>query len=269
MINKQSVSSTLYLPLVGNIYTSKNFKELLFDEKALELEKHIPPNTIENINNEYSYLASASRYYNMDLEIKSFIKQHGNCNIINIGAGLDTSFYRIKSDQATFYEIDLEPVIAERNKLIPEQERDIYISCSFLEVDTWLQSIKDSNLPTLLVISGVFYYFKKEVIADFFKNIKNKFTYLEAIFDCNSQQALKISNYYVKKTGNHNAPMYFYIDDIDAYLQSLDVDVVLLEEYMAYRYARKILQGTSVKTKVNMLISDWFKMFRMEHVRIN
>lgn len=125
MIDTQSISNTLYVPLIGNRYTSKNFKELLFDEKALELEKRIPHNNIGEISSEYYYLASASRYYNMDLEIKSFINKHPKCNIVNIGAGLDTSFYRIKSDTAVFYEIDLELVIAERRTLMPEQGRYI------------------------------------------------------------------------------------------------------------------------------------------------
>ncbi|MDP8162327.1 class I SAM-dependent methyltransferase [Pasteurella skyensis] len=268
MIEKQSISNTLYIPLIGNIYTSKNFKELLFDEKALELEKIIPQNNIKEISDEYYYLASASRYYNMDLEIKSFIKKYPKCNIVNIGAGLDTSFYRIKSDTAVFYEIDLPPVINERRQVIPEQEKDIYIECSFLDVDKWIQEIKQKELPTLLIISGVFYYFKEKDIADFFTNIKNKFTHLEAVFDCNSQTALKGSNRYVKKTGN-NAPMYFYINDIKTYLNQLGMDITLINEYMMYYHSRKILKRTSLKTKIVMFISDLFKMVKIEHIKIN
>lgn len=272
MIKKQSVSSTLYVPLIGNIYTSKNFKKLLFDQKAIDLEKKIPQNTandIEEISNEYYYLASASRYYNMDLEIKNFIERNGKCNIVNVGAGLDTSFYRVKSDTAIFYEIDLEPVISERRQLMQEQKNDIYIECSFLEVDEWLKSIKNKKLPTLLIFSGIFYYFKEETINDFFKQIKNKFISLEAVFDCNSKTALKISNRYVKKTGNKNAPMYFYIDDINAYLKQLDLDVTLINEYMMYHHSRKILKGTSFGTKIKMIISDFFKMVKIEHIKIN
>lgn len=269
MIQTQSVSSTLYVPLMGNIYTSKHFKELLFDEKALELESAIPQNNIDIINNEYYYLASASRYYNMDLEIKTFIQQHPKCNIINIGAGLDTSFYRVKSSTATFYEMDLPPVMAERAKLLPEREKDIYIECSFLDVDQWLKSIKDPNLPSLLVISGVFYYFKRKEIDRFFFQIKNKFNYLDAVFDCNNQTALKISNRYVRKTGNKNAPMYFYINNIHTYLKQLNLDIQLLKEYMFYHYSRKLLNRTSLATKIKMTVSDLFKMVKMEHLKIN
>ncbi|PIE80453.1 MAG: conjugal transfer protein [Chloroflexi bacterium] len=269
MIKTHSVSNTLYIPLTGNIYASKKFPELLFDEKALELEQAIPQANTNTIHNEYYYLAAASRYYNMDVEVKNFIKKHQKCNIVNIGAGLDTSYYRIKSNTATFYEIDLPPVIAERRKLMPAQENDIYIDGSFLDVEQWVKHIKDKTLPTLLIISGVFYYFKEEDVDKFFLQIKNKFSLLEAVFDCNNQMALKISNRYVKKTGNKSAPMYFYINSINAYLKHLNLDIKLVKEYMMYHYSKKILKRTSFKTKIRMTVSDLFKMVKIEHIKIN
>ncbi|PIE57586.1 MAG: conjugal transfer protein [Desulfobulbus propionicus] len=269
MIKKQSVSNTLYIPLAGNIYTSKHFQELLFDEKALELEERIPQGNTNKRDNEYYYLASASRYYNMDLEIKYFILKHQKCNIINIGSGLDTSYYRINSQTATFYEIDLSPVIAERKRLIPEQKNDIYIEGSFLDVDKWTKSIKDKTIPTLIVISGVLYYFKKNKIDNFFVQIKNKFSLLEAVFDCNNKIALIISNRYVRKTGNKNAPMFFYINSINTYLKYLNHDIKLIKEYMMYHHTKKILKKTSFSTRFKMAVSDLFKMVKIEHIRIN
>ncbi|PIE79928.1 MAG: conjugal transfer protein [Chloroflexi bacterium] len=269
MIETQSVNSTLYLPLIGNIYTSRKFRELLFDEKALQLEKEVPLNISQKTGSEYFYLAAASRYYNMDLEIKSFIQKNQKCNVINIGAGLDTSYYRIKSGIATFYEIDLPPVIAERKRLIPEQENDIYISCSFLNVEEWANKIKDKDIPTLLIISGVFYYFKKEDIDKFFFQVKDKFVSSEAVFDCNSKKALSVSNTLVKRTGNENAPMYFYINDINSYLKHLNLDIKLIKEYQMYHYSRRILQRVSIMTRIMMFVSDLFKMFKVEHIKIN
>ncbi len=269
MIETQGISSTLYLPLVGNIYTSKKFQELLCDKKALELEKEVPKNLLLEKCDEYFCLAASSRYYNMDLEIKSFIEKYEKCNIVNIGAGLDTSYYRVRSKTAVFYELDLPSVIAERKRLIPEQENDIYISCSFFDVEEWFEKIKNKNIPTLLIISGVFYYFKKEDVYEFFFRIKNKFVSLEAVFDCNSKIALKISNKLVKRTGNKGAPMFFYINKIDEYLRELNLDVKLVKEYQMYHYSKKILQNISIKTRTLMILSDFFKMCRIEHIKIN
>lgn len=269
MIEKQSVSNTLYIPLLGNIYTSKYFKELLYDKKALSLEKDVLKDLPDTLHEEYFYLASASRYYNMDVEIKSFIKKYPKCNIINLGAGLDTTYYRIKSDTAIFYELDLKDVIDERKKLIQEQENDIYIEGSFLNVDEWIRDIKDKNLPTLLIASGLFHYFKFQEIEMFLKRVKCRFTLLELVFDCCSKRALSISNRYVKKMGNDNAKMYFYINNVDTYLKQLDLDIGLVEEYGMYKYARKILKNISFKTRLSMVFSDFFKMVKILHVKIN
>ncbi|PIE51396.1 conjugal transfer protein [Candidatus Fermentibacteria bacterium] len=269
MIERQSVSNTLYVPLAGNVYTSRNFKELLYDEKALELEKSMLKDDIQVLNEEYYYLASSSRYYNMDLEIQSFIKEHGFCNIVNIGAGLDTSYYRTGSSEATFYEIDLPAVIEERSRLMAEQENDVYIACSFLNVDEWVKLIKNRELPTLLIFSGVFYYFREEVINQFFREIKNKFSFCEAVFDCNSRIALRISNRYVRKTGNKSAPMYFYVDNINSYLKKLNLNITSIKEYMMFKYSRKILKRASIGTKIKMCVSDMFRMVKIEHIRIN
>lgn len=269
MIESQSVSSTLYVPLIGNIYTSKNFKQLLYDKKALALESSIPDIGIAEASSQYAYLASASRYYNIDKEIKSFIEKYPNCNIVNLGAGLDTSYYRIASKTAVFYEIDLPPVIKERRKILPEQANDRYISHSFLDVNDWVGEIEEINKPTLLIMGGLFHYFKNEEVSCFFRQIKNKLSVCEAVFDCVSRKGLNISNKYVKKTGNHNAEMHFYIDDINIYLASLNLNITLMEEYMMFRDARQIVKNdVSLKTNLSMWWSDRFKMVKMEHLRM-
>lgn len=93
----QGIEDTLYIPLLGRIYVSKNLPELLYDKKALELEKHIPSDKINANNNEYIYIAGANRYYVLDKEVRQFIGKHKNANIVNLGAGLETMYQRIFS----------------------------------------------------------------------------------------------------------------------------------------------------------------------------
>lgn len=270
-IRNNSVIKTLYLPLLGNIYASKHFRELIYDSKALELEASIPVEidlkTIAKAQSEYSYLASATRYYNMDLEIKDFIKRHSNCNIINIGAGLDTSYFRINNTNAIFYEIDLDSVIEERKKLFFKQRNQINISSSFLDINTWIQYIQDRALPTLFIASGLFYFFSRTQIQDFLCEVREKFNYLELVFDCNSKKALSISNTYLQKTGNFDAEMYFYINEIEEFLSETHKDISLIKEYMMFTHSKKILADKiSLKTKIRMYKSDFFKRIKMEHL---
>lgn len=107
----KGVVDTLYIPLTARINISKRFPDFFYDEKALELEKELPDDSIERNSGEYFYMASVCRYKVTDDMIRKFIKSHDRCNIINLGAGLETAYYRIKPAKALFYEMDLPEVI--------------------------------------------------------------------------------------------------------------------------------------------------------------
>ena len=90
-----TVESTLFVPMLGRIYTSENFPNILYDEKALELKEKLPKEvTDDNTQNQYTYLASASRSVNMDRYIKNFLKRQPEGVIVQLGCGLETAFNR-------------------------------------------------------------------------------------------------------------------------------------------------------------------------------
>ena len=62
----EGVADTLYIPLAARVYVSKNFPEYFFDPKSLELEPAIPGESIQKGSNEYTMIASAARYHNLD-----------------------------------------------------------------------------------------------------------------------------------------------------------------------------------------------------------
>ena len=93
------VADTMLIPMAARIYVSKRFPEYFYDRTALELEEKIPAKTLEkiwNTSSEYTMLASVARYYNFDRMIKKFLAQHEKCNIVNLGAGLETAIFRLK-----------------------------------------------------------------------------------------------------------------------------------------------------------------------------
>lgn len=107
----KGVEDTLYIPLTARIYASKKFPKFFYDEKALSLEKYIPANDIDENTTEYFYMASVCRQYTIDQKIKKFLEKNGLCNVVFLGAGLETSFNRIGNDKANFYQVDLPNVI--------------------------------------------------------------------------------------------------------------------------------------------------------------
>ncbi|EPS50207.1 O-methyltransferase domain-containing protein [Clostridium botulinum A1 str. CFSAN002368] len=76
-----------------------------------------------------------------DDAIKNFISKYPNSSIVNLGAGLDTTFFRVDNENLNWYNIDLPDVIELRKKLLPESDREKCIAKSFLDI-SWFNDIK-------------------------------------------------------------------------------------------------------------------------------
>ena len=48
------------------------------------------------------------------------IRKHGPCNILYLGTGLETAYYRLGEKTAVFYEVDLPQVIDARRAVLGE-----------------------------------------------------------------------------------------------------------------------------------------------------
>ena len=76
MSKLQGVPDTLYIPLAARIYMSERFPEYFYDEKVLSLKAEFPDSSIQKKSSEYTQIASAARYYNVDKMVENFLKQH-------------------------------------------------------------------------------------------------------------------------------------------------------------------------------------------------
>jgi O-methyltransferase involved in polyketide biosynthesis len=90
---------------VARIFVLKKIPKYFYDESALSLEKYIPDQTILKKSSEYYLLESVARCFNIEEMSSAFIKTNGECNIVSLGASLDTFYYRLNVERPTFYEI--------------------------------------------------------------------------------------------------------------------------------------------------------------------
>ena len=121
------VEDTLFIPLIARVNISKKFPEYFLDEKALEMEDLIKNKQIEKKSSEYAMIASVARYYNLDKMAQKFIDDYEMCNIVNLGVGLETSYFRLDRKNSMFFEVDLPEVIELREKYIEVGENEKYI----------------------------------------------------------------------------------------------------------------------------------------------
>ena len=157
-IDLNNVEETLLIPLWGRAQLSREHNSLLNDAKALEI--------IEQIDYDFSKLDRRSvfrrdlwfviRAKQFDDEIKAYVAEHPRASIVNIGAGLDTTFYRVDNGSIHWCDLDLPNVIDIRKQLLPEPDRVTYIAKSLLD-PSWCKDVKHTEDGVFLMAAG--YYF--------------------------------------------------------------------------------------------------------------
>ena len=138
------------------------------------------------------------------------MENYNYTTVVNLGAGLDTTFFRVDNGKIKWYDLDLSNAIEFRNQLIPEGSRNKCISKSVLDF-SWFDDIEWSRENGIFFIAGGFvYYFKQEDLKELFNNIMLKFPGAEIIFDAISKFALRKFNQLAKKAGKEEA-VYFSV----------------------------------------------------------
>lgn len=256
MNKEEDVIKTLFIPLNARINISRKFPEYFYDGKALELDSNISQE-LKKGSFEYSNMASVARYYNLDKMVRIFLDNNKIGNVIFIGAGLETAYHRLNENyqdkKIKYYQIDLPEAIEARRSLLGEGKNEILIAGDMFQI-VWQKHL-DVSIPTLIVVSGVFQYFKEEKVLEFVNGLKNNFIEGELIFDATNEKGLKYANWFVKRTGNKDIKMYFYINDGEEFAKK--AAITLLEERTFFEDARKLLaKKLNILTKISMKMAD-------------
>ena len=265
----EGVANTLFVPLVARINISKQFPEYFYDEKALELEQYLPKDADKGAS-EYSNMASVARYFNMDKTVLEFAKRYTECNIVYLGAGLETAYDRlnekIERRMVHWYAADLPEVIEARKKVFGQRINETLIAGDMFKLE-WVKEM-DNSLPTLLIVSGVFQYFHEEEIVAFIKACGKVFSKGEILFDATSESGLKFTNWFIKRTGNASAIMYFGINDSKEFADKCGTQ--LLEEKTFFPDALQMLgKKLGFVTKVSMKVAEKKKQVIILRLKLN
>lgn len=263
-----TVESTLFVPMLGRIYASENFPNILYDEKTLALKEKLPKDIIESdAQTQYTYLASASRSANMDRYIRSFLDRKPEGVIVQLGCGLETAFSRNDNGGTKWYCVDLPDVIEYRKTLLAESKREIYIAADAFS-DLWLIQVREEigDAPVLVTASGLFYYFEENKVLSLLKRFLS-YGDIEVVFDAVNKGGMSmLRKKWMKKVGHENAKMFFYVDSAETLASKVGDNVCVLAEEKYYRYINK--KGLEFNTKISMLVSDLLSMVKMVHLKI-
>ncbi len=201
------VQETLMLPLWARARETDKDNPIVSDIHA--------KNIVESIDYDFTriekgHLADhqsvwAIRTYNFDNITKAFLADNSRAVVINIGAGLDTTFQRIDNGTVIWINIDLPDVVAMRQKLIqekliPDLEREITIAKSIFDF-TWIDDISrwTEGRSILFMAAGVLMYFNAREVEILFCKLAEIYPLSHLIFDSMSWLPAWGSNREIKK----------------------------------------------------------------------
>lgn len=194
------VQKTLLMPLWGRAKEYERVNPLIKDKYAFDLLNKLDYDfeSISRSFDEYYQVYWATRAYNIDCAIFKLLTSSPDATIINIGAGLDTTFQRVDNGRITWYDLDLPDTIKLRKELIPETERNLYISKSVSD-KSWFDEVKHSGSKVFFIASGVLCYFDKTSIQNLFFDLIDNFPESEIIFDLTSKIIVWLTNREIAK----------------------------------------------------------------------
>jgi O-methyltransferase involved in polyketide biosynthesis len=203
------VQETLLLPLLARAEESQWKESILRDEKARELIAQLDFDYQKAAKQvmETGILGLAVRGLKMDREITRFLATNPEGKVLNIGAGLDTAFYRCDNGRVRWYDLDLPDSMEVRRKLLPEaNERVTYIAKSMFDY-SWIDDIGDISEGLFIIIPGVLPYFKELEVREFFCHIAPRLPGAQVMFDATSNLGRLIIGRQIKKAGMPNASL--------------------------------------------------------------
>ncbi len=193
----------MLIPLWGRATYSRQYPEMLTDPSAEEIIAHLDHDfrPFARALGEYggiAYLVQARRF---DKSITAYLAEHPQATVVNLGAGLDTTFSRVDNGQIRWYDIDLPDAIAFRKRLIPETERSACLERSAFD-QSWFDEIAfDPARGIFIIAGGLLMYFDESEVRNLFTALAQRFPGGEIRFDTMPKLGIALVNRRLKGTG--------------------------------------------------------------------
>jgi O-methyltransferase involved in polyketide biosynthesis len=125
---------------------------------------------------------SALRAKMLDDRVRDFIGRHPDAVIVDLGAGLDSGFYRVAPlPTVDWYSVDLPGMTALRGEALPADPRSHSVPVSLAD-DHWPNDIP-ADRPTMLIADGLFAFLSEPVIVGILRRITDHFGSGELAFN--------------------------------------------------------------------------------------
>jgi O-methyltransferase involved in polyketide biosynthesis len=125
---------------------------------------------------------TALRAKMLDDRVRDFIERQPDAVVVDLGAGLDSGFYRVAPPPSVdWYSVDLPGITALRDEALPAAEHSHTVPVSLAD-EHWPDAIP-ADRPTMLIADGLFAFLAEPVIVGIFRRITDHFRSGELAFN--------------------------------------------------------------------------------------
>ena len=206
---------TLFLPLWGRWSFALQAGTAVHPvDKALLGRFPFERSAFERSMGNYGALAFGLRAQWFDARIRGFLHRFPECQVVNLGAGLDTIFERVDNERCSGISIDRPAVTALRRELLPANPRHTQVAASIHETE-WLTLVNHQN-PVVFLLSGVSMYLADEELRALFHRL-SRFPVAEVLFDAYSPAGVWLTNAMIRWTGLTEVPVRWGVRDLERF----------------------------------------------------
>jgi O-methyltransferase involved in polyketide biosynthesis len=272
-INLGPIQETLLLPLWARAKETEKEKPIIRDLNARDIISSIDYDFSkieaepEIANNQQ--LMWAIRAFNFDAIVSKFLNQYEKVIVINIGAGLDTTFQRVDNGSVLWINIDLPDVAALRIKLIPNSTREITIGKSIFDfswIDDILHLTKQSTI--LFIAAGVLFYFDRIEVKTLFNKLNSAYPKAHFVFDAISSKSwVTLTNWAImRKSGlRSEVRLRWYLNKASKLSNWID-NIKVIDEYSMFSRI-PLMEGLSKKLNRDLMIAKHINIYNIFHIQ--
>ena len=201
-VKLSGMPQSMLLCLWGRAQVSKEYSSLFYDAKAAELVEKIDYDNLAAdeplqdlvlsflriLTKLPEFCLMMLRAWQFDEKARKYIAAHPRASVVNLGAGLDTTFYRVDNGLIHWYDLDLPAVIDVRRELLPEPDRVTYIGKSIFD-PSWCKDINTEG-GVFMMAGGVLSWFEEPQVRQFFLMLADNFPDGEIVFNVSRPEHL-------------------------------------------------------------------------------
>jgi O-methyltransferase involved in polyketide biosynthesis len=266
VLQARTVQETMLIPLWGRASFSKQYPELLDDPQSAEIIERVDYDFggIARTMGEYGGLAYLVRGRRFDDAIKTYIAGRPQATVVNLGAGLDTTFSRVDNGRIEWVDLDLPDAIAFRQRYIPQMERNTFIGRSAFD-HRWLDEVPFTRGKGIFVIAGgLFMYYGEAQVRDLLAAMATRFPGGQVFFDSMSKLGRALVNHRLKGTGA--PPMQFALGNTKEQIAAWSNRLKVIETLPLWHGVERDSRWSRV-TRWMINMNDWFKTGQFVRVR--